>query len=122
MATSDLTIDDIKAPILVKFIQQAAAMIKVGAKGTLLYVTKDETQEDEFVIQEYKSGLGIDKISEVIKSQIKKIFLGEPSKVILVTYKTSFDKIANKLKNKKFFIMKFCSSLIIECFCKMIFV
>lgn len=102
MATSDLTIDDIKAPMLVKFMQQAAAMIKMGAKGALLYATKDETQEDELVIKEYKSGLGIDKIPDTIKAQIKKAFLGEPNKIILATYKASFDEIANKLKTKKF--------------------
>lgn len=102
MATSDLTIDDIKAPILIKFLQKAAALIKVGAKGTLLYATKDATQEDELLVKEYKTGLGIENIPAEIKSQIKKIFFGEPNKVVLATYKTSFDKVANKLKTKKF--------------------
>lgn len=97
-----LTIEDIKAKLEIIFKQRVANIVKIGAKGAVLFATKDAAQTEVALVKEFKSALNITGVSDAIKEQIKTIFAGGTSKVILVTYKTTFESAVDTLKIQRF--------------------
>lgn len=96
------TIDDLRAVLEIAFEQKVANIVKIGAKGAVLYVSLDATQTDAVVIKTFTSALSITGVSDAIKAQIRTIFEGGVTKVISVSVKTDFDSAVNQIKQQKF--------------------
>lgn len=99
-----LTLDDIKAKIEVIFEQKAANIIKIGAKGTLLYFTKDETLADgEIKTDTFKSALTIPTdFPQATKDMLKNIFKKGASEIVCVRSSGTFENAVSTIK-KLFF-------------------
>lgn len=97
-----VTMDDLTPKIEIIFKKLAAAMIKAGAKGRVLYITKDETLTKNYEVKTYTSPVGITDITGQLKTDIEDIFDNGVKKVILFETKTGIDDVADALKKQKF--------------------
>lgn len=97
-----VTIDDLTPKIEIIFKKLAAAMIKTGAKGRVLYITKDETLTKNYEVKTYTSPVGITDITGQLKTDVEDIFDNGVKKVILFETKTGIDDVADALKKQKF--------------------
>lgn len=96
----ELDIKDIMASIKVAFKQRVANLIKVGSKGAVLVILKNEDLEDDYRVATYKTAVfDLPEQPELAKT-IKQIFNGGTSKVITLEYKTTFASVTDVIKNE----------------------
>ena len=93
---ADLTLDDVKANLLVIFKQIAAAILAVGTKGRAILLYKNEGLETSYRLSEYKSGV-ISLEDETLEKYIRLIFRGKPKKLIVLEYKTDIASVTTQL-------------------------
>ena len=84
------------------FKKLAADIIKAGAKGRVLYITKDETLTKDYEIKTYTSPVGITDITGQLKTDVEDIFDNGVKKVVVFKTKTGIDDVADALKKQKF--------------------
>ena len=98
----NVSLDDLRAPLTIAFEQRVAQTVKIQSKGTVLYATLNADLTTDYAVTEYTSALNITGVSDEIKAQIKKCFIGNPKKVILVQYKTVFEAAVDIIKKQRF--------------------
>lgn len=97
----ELELKDIMASIKVAFKQRVATLIKVGSKGAVLVVLKnDELPEGtNYRITTYKSAVFDLPENKDLETKIKQVFNGGASKVITLEYADTFASVAGVIKN-----------------------
>lgn len=97
-----VTMDDLTPKIEIIFKKLAAAMIKAGAKGRVLFITKNDKLTKDYDVKTYTSPVGITDITGQLKTDVEDIFDNGVIKVILFETKTGIDDVADALKKQKY--------------------
>ncbi len=97
---AELTLEDLKANIVVIFKQIAATTLAVGQKGRILLLYKNENLENDFNLQTFKSAV-FSLTDTTLEKYVKLIFRGKPKKVMVLEYKTDVASVSNKLADLK---------------------
>lgn len=95
-------LDDIMAPITVAFKQRAAQLIKVGAKGRVLFAVKNAELEADFKVSAFISSLNTGIENEEVKKKVTDIFDGDAKEVILFEYKNALETYVSELDKLTF--------------------
>lgn len=96
---TNLELKDIMATISVVFKQRVANLIKVGAKGKVLFCRKNETLKEAFRVSTYGSAVfDLGEAEKNIEAQIKRVFNGGAIKVIVLEYKTTLVSVVEQIK------------------------
>lgn len=97
----ELELKDILGTCTIAFKQRLANLIKFGNKGRFLMIKKNEALEEDFKITQYKTAL-IDLEDKVLETKIKQAYKYEPTKVIVLEFKTTIAAIKEELDKLKF--------------------
>ena len=100
--TVTIELKDIMASITVAFKQRVANLIKVGSKGAVLVVLKNEDLEsgEDYRVTTYKSAVFDLADQPDLATKIKQIFNGGTSKVIVLEYAGTFASVKDVIENQ----------------------
>lgn len=96
----NLTLDDLKANLVVTFRQIAATSLAVGTKGRVLLLYKNADMSENYKISTFKSAV-LNIEDETLEKQVKLLFRGKPKKVIVLEYKTDIASVTQQLEDLK---------------------
>lgn len=99
--TEKLELNDILGTCTIAFKQRLANLIKFGNKGRLLMIRKNSELESEYKVTEYKTSI-LELDDKTLETKIKQAYFFEPSKVIILEFKTTLASVINVLETIKF--------------------
>lgn len=99
---NELELKDIMASIKVAFKQRAVSLIKVGSKGAVLVVLKNEELPEgtDYRVTNYKSAVFDLEDQPDLAKKIKQIFNGGASKVITLEYADTFASVVKVIRTQ----------------------
>lgn len=99
--TEQLELNDILGTCTIAFKQRLANLIKFGNKGRFLMIKKNAELESDYKITEYKTSI-LDLEDKVLETKIKHAYFFEPSKIIVLEFKTTLASVVSVLETIKF--------------------